>query len=154
MCVGIRSPWPVSSTPVQRALNAFGDLISLPSCTWGEEYSRPVTSCCTTAAFPGISLASTGTPKSMACGNAHVTNHKTAKLRRKTVWDTLWKKKKTLRTLGWVFVEVSVTESINFTSLAEVTLCQLMPSARLQSETCGRTNQMLSPLWIVLLDCV
>lgn len=35
--------------------------------TCGVEYKRPVTSCWTTAALPGMSLASTGTSRCMAC---------------------------------------------------------------------------------------
>lgn len=55
-------------------LNTCGDLVW--AChyvyTWGDEYSRPVNSCCTTAAFPGMSLANTGTSRSMACWSREI----------------------------------------------------------------------------------
>lgn len=38
-----------------------------PLLTWGSENSSPVTLCVTTAAFPGMFLARTGTSRSIAC---------------------------------------------------------------------------------------
>lgn len=77
--------WPAGGIPAgststvrdeEPACQAQGEAVPDPRCsavawdprTCGFANSSPVTPCCTTAAFPGMFRANTGTSRSMACG--------------------------------------------------------------------------------------